>query len=279
MLKKYIASAILISLLTACSSGSKNDTPTSSSPKLDKQTENMGSQGNTNNQTGNTNATNTNPTGNANAGNSNSTGNQPGNESSTSSNVKAKIGANYFFTKDGSEGHFQSVSSYDELEVDGKKLSLVAKLEQPRKEQKLEHSSFGVYFARGMDEDYVVSRGELTPESQMPTSMTATYRGNAFYGSKELGEWVDGSSEFAVDFGKKTVDGTVKVPSLNINLQFPTATIRGNTFSAHIDKSDEDRDFVKGSFYGKNAAELGGMGEIEKNGKAGFAVFGAKKVK
>ncbi|MGX2968398.1 Slam-dependent surface lipoprotein, partial [Ursidibacter sp. B-7004-1] len=188
----------------------------------------------------------------------------------TNSNLAPVYSGVYFFTGDGKNGNLNSASNLDSLEIDGKKLSLVLGNEI-HKEKKLTDSTFGVYAARGLDEDYAISRGKITPDSQIPTTGKFNYKGDAFYGSQRLGGWVDGKSSFSVDFNNKTVDGNITVASHNVNIQLPTATISGSSFYGGSDRTS----WVRGKFYGENAKELGGIYEDDVNGSA--AVFGATK--
>lgn len=86
-------------------------------------------------------------------------------------------------------------------------------------------------------------RGKLTSLTEMPKVGVATYKGDTKYFY---------SSTFKVDFGKKTVNGELQHKKDKVKL--PTSRIEGNAFH-YADAKQE----VRGHFFGKNAAELGGI--------------------
>ena len=113
---------------------------------------------------------------------------------------------------------------------------------------------------------------------QVPVSGKATYSG---LGLAKIGEtsnspFVAGTSSFDVDFGEKTIVGTVTEYQARNGVSL-AGQINGNAFSG-IKNGVE----MRGYFYGSNAAELGGVfkGTTTINGIADTPVmgsFGAKK--
>lgn len=106
---------------------------------------------------------------------------------------------------------------------------------------------------------HLFAQGQVT--TTMPTTGTATYQGNAAH--LENGSVSLVGAKFNVDYGQKTLTGTVGTRDLS-------ATISGNTFSGANNGLS-----TTGRFYGTNAAELGGT---YKNGDGSIAgAYGAKK--
>lgn len=115
----------------------------------------------------------------------------------------------------------------------------------------------------------VIVNGKITDLTDVPTIGKANYKGGALGVHLADGMNIRGGAAFEVDFGGKTVKGTVgdwytskfdpktlniittKHPNIaNININ---ATINGNTFS----QNDAVR--VNGALYGPQAAEVGGV--------------------
>ena len=139
--------------------------------------------------------------------------------------------------------------------------------------QNFRYSRFGSIFrSQGPFESdfihshYYFSVGDVTPESSMPTSGTAHYSG--FSSDSSL---VQRLAKFDVDFGAKTVDGTISglldprdnsdggVVSFRLH-----GNINGSSFSGarHQIENTTDSDAVmnmKGKFYGPEAQEMGGV--------------------
>ncbi|WP_416191212.1 Slam-dependent surface lipoprotein [Neisseria sp. CCUG12390] len=117
--------------------------------------------------------------------------------------------------------------------------------------------------------------GDVTPLSAMPTNGTATYSGLSLLDNVGNG-WagLEGTSKFNVDFGKKTINGTINHGPYNLGLG---GTISGNSFNGTKDGLS-----MQGHFYGPQAQELGGIFKgsvIEDGGSINTftGVFGAKK--
>ncbi|EGY51505.1 hypothetical protein HMPREF9371_2230 [Neisseria shayeganii 871] len=95
---------------------------------------------------------------------------------------------------------------------------------------------------------YLFAHGQAT--ERMPMTGTAQYKGNHWIYDITLDDW-GGNAEFAVNFGDKTLDGTLQTSKKPIHLK---ATISGNTFSG-----EHNGVHTNGGFYGPDAAELSGV--------------------
>lgn len=112
---------------------------------------------------------------------------------------------------------------------------------------------------------YLFAHGNGT--AQMPATGSAGYQGLAIHRGGNSAAPVQGTADFNVNFGSKTLTGTVAPGGVApISLQ---AAISGNTFSG-----DHNGVQTKGGFYGQNAAEMAGV--YQKQGQFSGA-FGAKK--
>lgn len=108
--------------------------------------------------------------------------------------------------------------------------------------------------------------GQVT--TNMPTTGTAVYNGRSL-GSSTGDAYNQGTARFNVDFGAKTISGTVSNAAYSADLR---GTISGAAFSgAHNGVN------MSGNFYGPNAAELGGVYNGTSNGKSVVGSFGAKQ--
>ena len=142
----------------------------------------------------------------------------------------------------------------------------------------LSYSRFGAYFgpdksaaeitngARATQTNDVFSMGQVT--TNMPTTGTAVYNGLSL-GSHTGDVYGEGTSRFNVNFGAKTISGTVSNAAYSADLR---GTINGAAFSgAHNGVN------MSGNFYGPNAAELGGVYNGTSNGRSVVGSFGATK--
>lgn len=145
-------------------------------------------------------------------------------------------------------------------------------------DRSLSYSRFGAYFgpdksaaeiangARTTQTNKVFSMGQVT--TNMPITGTAVYNGLSL-GSRTGDVYGEGTSRFNVDFGAKTISGTVSNAAYSADLR---GTISGAAFSgAHNGVN------MSGNFYGPNAAELGGVYNGTSNGKSVVGSFGAKQ--
>lgn len=140
----------------------------------------------------------------------------------------------------------------------------------------LSYARYGSVWRNEYSNEYVFSQGRVTAEADMPKVGQVAYAGQAMYGTGSDAGWVKGVSQFNVDFGKKTLTGSVSGTAATKDL-FPTvslvADIKGNQF-----EGKHNGVATSGGFYGPNAAELSGLyqGKLA-NGKDFGGAFGAKK--
>ncbi|VGM94856.1 Transferrin binding protein-like solute binding protein [uncultured Avibacterium sp.] len=126
----------------------------------------------------------------------------------------------------------------------------------------LSYARYGIVSAN--NSRYAFSQGYSTLD--MPTTGTAIYTGQATYDKGSV-RAETGKSIFHVDYGKKTINGTVAINSDNIQL---SGTINGNAFSGNKNGTQ-----MQGGFYGPKAAELSGTFQNKAEGYTG--AFGARK--
>ncbi|MDP8163327.1 transferrin-binding protein-like solute binding protein [Pasteurella skyensis] len=151
------------------------------------------------------------------------------------------------------------------------------------------------------DKDFLTFfQGIATKVNDLPKGTAIQYRGDAlgmvrierhnFKNPKnnlndvESG-WVEGKSEFTVDFSHKKISGVLKDFKVGENgLNVPTMIISAKSFSGNkVDYLNENTakgtgELLKAQFYGSKAAELSGQyGKRLDKEKVAFAVFGAKK--
>ena len=116
----------------------------------------------------------------------------------------------------------------------------------------------------------------------MPTSGTASYVGQSIITADittdipvlDDKDYYTGSSQFNVDFGNKTLNGSLGINNIqpvNIN-----ASISGNSFSGSASSSSlPSAARVEGKFYGDQAKQLAGLAQAHDNNWG--AAFGAQK--
>lgn len=114
---------------------------------------------------------------------------------------------------------------------------------------------------------YLFSQGQVT--ATMPTTGTAVYTGNATHvvSDTTTPRITQHNARFNVDYGKKTVTGTI----FSTNQVGLNATISGNKFSGTSTQGYR----TDGYFYGNDAAELGGTYSNASGTISG--AYGAKK--
>lgn len=123
----------------------------------------------------------------------------------------------------------------------------------------LAYTRYGYVRSNANGESYLFAQG--TPTTNMPTTGTATYKGDGVHFANGSNTLV--SAEFSVDYGNKKLTGTVGNTAL-------AGTINGSTFSG-----TKNGISTTGRFYGANAAELGGTYRNADGSVAG--AYGAKK--
>lgn len=155
----------------------------------------------------------------------------------------------------------------------------------------LKHARYGEMYDE-YEKRHVFTLGESTPDQTMAKLQKEShdkgrpvvmYRGRGLH--HEAGEKLDKKpiktlSEFRVNFGDKSLDGTITNPNVpnfkNVNFK---ATIKGSIFEGSDTAPNGDA-YVKGGFYGENAEEMAGAYAIPREG-GGIAhgTFGAAQVK
>lgn len=110
------------------------------------------------------------------------------------------------------------------------------------------------------------------PTQNMPVTGLVSYKGDSIILSDDIGDDSDavaGQSSFDVDFGAKTLSGSItanNAPTINIS-----ANISGNSFEGTAKSTKLTDGAVEGKFYGNNAVELGGLAKANDNSwGAGF---------
>lgn len=242
----------------------------------------------------------TNPTNQAGTGNNGSTaGNNtatPNNNSSNTGNTKpntnnpAKVqitGESLVVnTKADTDGKFVNTNTdnINTLNVDGKTFNIGspnivsgtftntndAKFNTTISGTHMKYAKYGFVRDKNAQMEYYFYQGEKTPTANVPTTGTATYKGQSIYACETCNsQMVQGTSEFKVDFGKKTLSGSIsnsKASNIALN-----ATISGNSFNGKNSAGTETR----GAFFGDKAQEISGT--YANNEKAFGGAFGATK--
>lgn len=129
----------------------------------------------------------------------------------------------------------------------------------------------GVSLSKGPTEkDILFYNG--APTQNMPVTGLASYKGDSIILSDDISDDSDavaGQSSFDVDFGAKTLSGSItanNAPTINIS-----ANISGNSFEGTAKSTKLTDGAVEGKFYGNNAVELGGLAKANDNSwGAGF---------
>ena len=129
----------------------------------------------------------------------------------------------------------------------------------------------GVSLSNGPAEDDILFYKGI-PTQNMPVTGLASYKGDSIILSDDISDDSDavaGQSSFDVDFGAKTLSGSItanNVPTINIS-----ANISGNSFEGTAKSTKLTDGAVEGKFYGNNAVELGGLAKANDNSwGAGF---------
>lgn len=135
--------------------------------------------------------------------------------------------------------------------------------------------------ANGNSLSIMFFQGNETPVDKIPTAGKANYRGiaiesvvNAQDGRKSVAS-AEATSEFAVDFDKKRIEGTIKP----LDKQLETVQLSGNIKENRIEGDYKNNlPTMEGRFYGPNAEEMAGQYYVvEPNKQYINGTFGAKK--
>lgn len=182
--------------------------------------------------------------------------------------VAEMYGGDYFFVSNEKNNQKIALKSIKpaadiaQLMIEGKTVEMWRKayaVAQMEEQPITNNISFGFYNTG--DVVWLAIRGKLTPLTEMPKTGVATY--------KSENKGFSSGSTFKVDFGEKTVNGELRRKKDKVKL--PTSRIEGNAFH-YADAKQE----VRGHFFGKNAAELGGIW-TNINISDGFIPFAATK--
>ena len=172
-------------------------------------------------------------------------------------------------------------ANINQLEVDGQKITLTYPGIYSGGWQRVNNTAvccgkyanvrMGVSLSNGPTEkDILFYNG--APTQNMPVTGLASYKGDSIILSDDIGDDSDevaGQSSFDVDFGAKTLSGSItanNAPTINIS-----ANISGNSFEGTAKSTKLTDGAVEGKFYGNNAVELGGLAKANDNSwGAGF---------
>ena len=172
-------------------------------------------------------------------------------------------------------------ANINQLEVDGQKITLTYPGIYSGGWQRVNNTAvccgkyanvrMGVSLSNGPTEkDILFYNG--APTQNMPVTGLASYKGDSIILSDDISDDSDavaGQSSFDVDFGAKTLSGSItanNVPTINIS-----ANISGNSFEGTAKSTKLTDGAVEGKFYGNNAVELGGLAKANDNSwGAGF---------
>ena len=173
-------------------------------------------------------------------------------------------------------------ANINQLNVDGRKITLIFPGIYSGDWQnignkvccgKYDNVRMGVSLSNGPAEDDILFYNGI-PTQNMPVTGLASYKGDSIILSDDIGDDSDedavaGQSSFDVDFGAKTLSGSItanNAPTINIS-----ANISGNSFEGTAKSTKLTDGAVEGKFYGNNAVELGGLAKANDNSwGAGF---------
>ena len=101
-------------------------------------------------------------------------------------------------------------------------------------------------------------RGDKTDD--VPTSGTATYKGNAVrWDTSSDKVLTDGTSTINVDFDKRTVNGKIDMPGLRRNITLNEGKLRGAEYAGTASVTGNHNGRYEGALYGANAQETAGQ--------------------
>ena len=174
-------------------------------------------------------------------------------------------------------------ANINQLEVDGQTITLTYPGIYAGSWQRINNTAvccgkyanvrMGVSLTNGPTEDDILFYNGI-PTQNMPVTGLASYKGDSIILSDDIGDDSDedavaGQSSFDVDFGAKTLSGSItanNAPTINIS-----ANISGNSFEGTAKSTKLTNGAVEGKFYGNDAAELGGLAKGNDNSwGAGF---------
>ena len=101
-------------------------------------------------------------------------------------------------------------------------------------------------------------RGDKTVN--VPQSGRATYVGKAVrWDTIKKQELDNGYSQLEVDFGKRTVNGEIKIPGARRDITLHEGTLRGAEYAGHASVIGNNSGRYEGALYGANAQETAGQ--------------------
>lgn len=120
-------------------------------------------------------------------------------------------------------------------------------------------------------------QGTLTPEKNIPNSGSATYHGNAVRNDSINGDiLLDAKSRLHVDFGRKTVNGTIDMPGLRRNITLHEGRLNGAQYSGNASVIGNSGGRYEGGLFGKHYEETAGVVKFDNNSSLDTA-FGGKR--
>ena len=174
-------------------------------------------------------------------------------------------------------------ANINQLEVDGQTITLTYPGIYAGSWQRINNTAvccgkyanvrMGVSLSNGPTEKDILFYNGI-PTQNMPVTGLASYKGDSIILSDDIGDDSDedavaGQSSFDVDFGAKTLSGSItanNAPTINIS-----ANISGNSFEGTAKSTKLTDGAVEGKFYGNDVAELGGLAKGNDNSwGAGF---------
>ena len=174
-------------------------------------------------------------------------------------------------------------ANINQLEVDGQTITLTYPGIYAGSWQRINNTAvccgkyanvrMGVSLSNGPTEKDILFYNGI-PTQNMPVTGLASYKGDGIILFNDIGDdsdedTVEGQSSFDVNFGAKTLSGSItanNAPTINIS-----ANISGNSFEGTAKSTKLTDGAVEGKFYGNNAVELGGLAKANDNSwGAGF---------
>lgn len=142
------------------------------------------------------------------------------------------------------------------------------------------HSFYGVW--KNNEETLRELRYQGTKATDIPRSGTATYKGDAVWISGyDKSFQKGGTTTLNVDFGQKTVDGSIKFSIWNgdefrRDITLHKGSLRGAEFSGKASVVGNSNGSYEGALFGEGAKEAAGLVEFKDNSSLDVS-FGGKK--
>ncbi|UOO75862.1 transferrin-binding protein-like solute binding protein [Neisseria sp. Dent CA1/247] len=138
-------------------------------------------------------------------------------------------------------------------------------------------SFYGAWLNNSKQFQEISYQGTLTPEKNIPNTGTATYYGNAVR-NDSIDEKIlmDAKSRIHVNFGRKTVNGTIEMPGLRRNITLHEGRLNGAQYSGNASVFGNSGGRYEGGLFGKNYEETAGVVKFDNNSSLDTA-FGGKR--